>query len=85
MKRFEIKPPSFDGRGSVRTFLAKFNNLALHNRFTENEQLYYLTNCFENSAVQVLWDLQLYLQRLTKTPLGCLRECWPGRSISLTA
>ena len=58
MTWIEMKSPSFDGRGSVRTFLAKFDNCELHNRRTENEQLHYLINCLEDPAAQVLWDLR---------------------------
>ena len=58
VKRVEMKPPSFDGRGSVRTFLAKFENCALHNRWAEGEQLHYFTNCLEDPTAQILWDLR---------------------------
>ena len=58
VKRIEMRPPSLDGRGSVWIFLAKFDNCALHNRWTESEQLHYLTNCLEDPAAQILWDLR---------------------------
>ena len=32
VQRFEMRPTSFDGKGSVRTFLAKFDNCATHSR-----------------------------------------------------
>ena len=35
VKRIEMKPPSFYGRGSVRSLLAKFDNCALHNCWTK--------------------------------------------------
>ena len=58
MKRMVMKPPSFSGKGSVRTFLAKFDNCARYNRWLDRKKLHYLTNALEDPAVQVLWDLQ---------------------------
>ena len=58
VRRFEMRPPSFDGKGSVRTFLAKFDNCTTHNRWTETERLHYLANCLEDPAPQILWDLR---------------------------
>ena len=46
-----MKTPSFDG-SSVRTFLAKFENCALHNRWAESKQLHYLANCLEDPAAK---------------------------------
>ena len=48
----------FGGKGSVRTFLAKFDNCASHNRWTDTERLHYLANCLEDPAAQILWDLR---------------------------
>ena len=53
-----MKPPSFNGKGPVLTFLAKFDNCGEYKGWTEKERLHYLTNALENPAVQVLWDLQ---------------------------
>ena len=53
-----MKPPSFSGKGSVQTFLAKFDNCARYNRWMDREKLHYLTNALEDPAAQVLWDLQ---------------------------
>ena len=58
VKRCEIRPPSFDEKGSIRTFLAKFYNCDLHNRWIENERLHYLANCLKDPAAQILWDLR---------------------------
>ena len=52
VKRFEMRPPSSDGKGSVRTFSTKFDNCALYNRWTETERLHYLVNCLEDPAAQ---------------------------------
>ena len=54
VKRFEMKPPSFGGKCSVRTFLAKFDNCALHNGWTANEKRHYLTNCLEDPVGQIV-------------------------------
>ena len=53
-----MKPPNFDGRGFVLTFLAKFDNCAAHNKWIDEEKLYYLANSLEDPAAQVLWDMQ---------------------------
>ena len=53
-----MKPPSFSGKGSVFTFLAKFDNCATYNGWSNRERLHYLTNSLEEPAAQVLWDLQ---------------------------
>ena len=53
-----MKPPSFSGKGSVRTFLAKFDNCVRYNRWLDREKLHYLTNALEDPAAQVLRDLQ---------------------------
>ena len=53
-----IKPPRFSGKGSVRTILAKFDNCARYNRWSNQEKLHYLTDALEDPAAQVLWDLQ---------------------------
>ena len=58
VKRMEMKPPNFDGRGSVLTFLAKFDNCAAHNKWIDEEKLHYLANSLEDRAAQVLWDMQ---------------------------
>ena len=58
VKRMVMKPPNFNGMGSVRTFLAKFDNCARYNRCSDREKLHYLTNALEDPATQVLWDLQ---------------------------
>ena len=55
MKLMVMKPRSFSGKGSVRTFLAKFDNCA---RWLDREKLHYLTNALEDPVAQVLWDLQ---------------------------
>ena len=58
VKRKVMKPPNFSGKGSVRTFLAKFDKCARYNRWMDREKLHYLTNALEDPATQVLWDLQ---------------------------
>ena len=58
MKRMVMKPPSFSGKGSVRTFLAKFDNCARYKRWMDPEKLHYFTNAVEDPAAQVLCDLQ---------------------------
>ena len=57
MKRMVMKPSSFSGKGSVRTFLAKFDNCARYNRWMDREKLHYLTKALEDPAAHVLWDL----------------------------
>ena len=57
IKRTEIKPPRFDGRGSVLMFLAKFDNCASHNKWIDEEKLHYLANSLEDPAAQILWDM----------------------------
>ena len=58
VKRMVMKPPCFSGKGSVRTFLAKFDNCRRYNRWSDREKLHYFTNALEDPAAQVLWDLQ---------------------------
>ena len=58
VKRMIMKPPSFNGKGSVMTFLAKFDNCGKYNGWSEKEKFHYLTNPLEDPAAQVLWDLQ---------------------------
>ena len=58
VKRMVMKPPSFSGKGSVRTLLAKFNNCARYNRWSDREMLHYLTNALGDPAAQVLLDMQ---------------------------
>ena len=54
-----MKPPRFDGRGSVLTFLAKFDNCASdNNKWTDEEKFHYLANSLEDPAAQVRWDMQ---------------------------
>ena len=53
-----MTPPSFNGQSSVLTFLAKFDNCGEYNGWKEKEKLHYLINALEDSAAQVLWDLQ---------------------------
>ena len=53
-----MKPPSYGGKGSVRMFLAKFDNCSRYNRWSDREKLDYLTNAMEDPAAQVLWYLQ---------------------------
>ena len=53
-----MKPPSFNGKGPVLTFLAMFENCGQYNGWTEKDILHYLTNALEDPAAQVLWDLQ---------------------------
>ena len=40
------------------TFLAKFDNCASHNKWTDEEKLHYLANLLENPAAQILWVMQ---------------------------
>ena len=47
-----MKPPNFDGRGSVLTFLAKFDNCAAHNKWFDEKKLHYLANSLEDPAAQ---------------------------------
>ena len=58
MNRMILEPPSFSGKGSVFTFLAKFDNCATYNGWSNRERLHYLTNSLEDLTAQVLWDLQ---------------------------
>ena len=53
-----MKPPSFNGKGSVMTFLAKFDNFGEYNGWFEKEKFHYLTNALEDPVAQILWDLQ---------------------------
>ena len=58
VRRFEMRLQCFDGKGSIQTFLAKFDHFAVHNRWTETERLPYLANCLEDPAAQILWNLR---------------------------
>ena len=58
VNRMVMKPPSFSGKGSVFTFLAKFDNCDTYNGWSNRERLHLLTNSLEDLAAQVLWDLQ---------------------------
>ena len=58
VKRMIMKPPNFDGKGSVMTFLAKFDNCGEYNGWSKQENFQYLTKTLEDPASQVLWDLQ---------------------------
>ena len=53
-----MKPPSFNGKRSAMTFLAKFDNCGKYNGWSEIEKFHYLKNALEDPAAQVLWDLQ---------------------------
>ena len=48
---------NFDGRGSVLTFLAKFDNCAAHNKWSDEEKWHYLANSLADPAA-ILWDMQ---------------------------
>ena len=53
-----MKPSCFSGKGSVLTFLAKFDNFTRYHERSNREKLHYLTNALEDPAAQILWDLQ---------------------------
>ena len=53
-----MKPASFSGKDSVRTFLAKFDICASYNGWSGRENVHYLTNALDDPAAQVLWDWQ---------------------------
>ena len=48
-----MRPPIFNGKGSVFTFLAKFDNYGEYNGWSDKEILHYLTNTLEDPAAQV--------------------------------
>jgi len=51
-----MKLMSYDGRGSLETFLAKFARLAEYMRWDDNDRYYHLCASLEGKAGQVLWD-----------------------------
>lgn len=53
-----MKPSSFNEKGSVMIFLAKFDNCGEYSGWSEKEKFHCLTNALEDPAAQVLWDLQ---------------------------
>ena len=53
-----MKPPNFDGRGSVLTFLAKFDNCTAHNKWIDEQKSHYLANSLEDPAAQVPLEMQ---------------------------
>ena len=54
-KRF-IKPPKFNGDGSIETFLCQFATCAKHNKWSEEDKVAYMQVSLEGSAAQILWD-----------------------------
>jgi len=56
--RYPVPPlPNFSGEGSVEDFLARFRNHAAHCQWNEEERSFYLRNCLQGVAAQVLWRL----------------------------
>ena len=51
-----LKPPKFDGRGSVETFMAQFSNCAKYNKWNRAQELAFLRNLLEKEAANILWD-----------------------------
>ena len=62
VKQMVMTPLNFNGKGSMLTLLAMFDNCGKYNGWTESERerekFHYLTKALENPAAQVLWDLQ---------------------------
>jgi len=54
--RSHVKLMSFNGTGSLETFLAKFENMARYLEWNEADRYYHLCACLEGTAGQVLWD-----------------------------
>ena len=55
-RKHKIRPRTFDGSGSFKTFWAHFENCAAYNRWTEADQLAHLKASLTGDAGQVLWD-----------------------------
>ena len=55
-KRTYLKLKDFDGRTYVKAFLARFEVVSRHNRWSEEERLENLQCALDGSAAQVLWD-----------------------------
>jgi len=70
-----LKLQTFDGTGSLDTFLNKFQRMAKYLRWDEEDEFNHLCVSFEGVAGQVLWDLDPQantqdLVRLLQTRFG---------------
>ena len=52
-----VKLNTFDGNGSLETFLVKFENHATYFNWSDRDRLYYLKSCLEGTAGQILWSV----------------------------
>ena len=73
-----LKPPKYDGTTPFETFLAQFQNCASFNRWTQNEQLFFLRGSLEKEAGQVLWDYSSEKTDSAKKLIKVLRERFGG-------
>jgi len=51
-----MKLMTYDGTGSLETFLAKLARLAEYMRWDDTDRYYHLCASLEGTAGQVLWD-----------------------------
>lgn len=73
-RREVMKPQCFDGKESVNSFLAHFENCARFNHWTEEDKCSWLQWSLKGKAQQVLWDLpQSYLTSFSSIVMA-LRE-----------
>ncbi len=56
-KRVKIKPPKFDGSGSLLSFLSQFEVAANRNMWSPAEKTDVLKSVLTGSCSQILWDL----------------------------
>lgn len=51
-----LKPPKFNGTGSIDTFLSQFGTCAKYNKWSDDDKCAFLQCALEGSAGQLLWD-----------------------------
>ena len=54
--RRQIKIGSYDGTSAFETFIAKFNNAASYNKWSDDDSLANMKACLTGNAANVLWD-----------------------------
>ena len=67
----QVKLMPFNGKGSLETFLAKFQNMSRYLDWGESDRFYHLCASLETMAGQVLWEAGS--QADTKSVMDLLR------------
>lgn len=52
----QVKLGTYKGDTCLETFLAKFENISSYLKWQPDDRLFYLQNCLEGAAGQILWD-----------------------------